>query len=210
MTTASPLSWPVGWPRTPAHQRLSRYQLKATFDVARRKLYDALRRMGVDYVIISCNLELRKDGQHRADKADNALDDPGVAIYFEFKDRPMVMASDRYETVAANLRSVGLAVEYLRGLERHGGGHMMEKAFYGFSALPPPSGASAPQEKPWREVLEITPALEEALGKSDLLAVCERRYREKSKDAHSDAGGDDKHMIVLNAAIAAARADLKS
>ena len=38
MTTAYPLAWPDGWPRTPAQQRKSRFQIRASFDTARRKL----------------------------------------------------------------------------------------------------------------------------------------------------------------------------
>lgn len=147
MTTAYPLAWPDGWPRTPQHHRKSRYQLKASFDTARRKLYDELKRLGATSAVISCNLALRIDGQHRVDQADTLLADPGVAVYFGLDGKPMVMASDRYDTCAANLRSVGLAIEYLRGLERHGGGHMMARAFGGFAALPPPEG-TAPEPAP--------------------------------------------------------------
>jgi hypothetical protein len=50
----------------------------------------------------------------------------------------MTMACDRFDNAAANMRSLGLAIEAMRQLERHGGGAMMEKAFSGFVALPPP------------------------------------------------------------------------
>ncbi len=64
--------------------------------------------------------------------------DQGVAVYFTLNGRAMVMACDRYQRAAANLRSLGLALEAMRQLARHGGGVMMERAFAGFVALPPP------------------------------------------------------------------------
>lgn len=208
MTTATPLSWPQGWPRTPAARRRSRYQLKASFDVARRKLFGQLTMLGARSVVISCNLALRVDGIHRSDKADHALDDPGVAVYFALRDRPMVMASDLYMTCAANLRSVGLAIEHLRGLERHGGGHMMERAFGGFTALPPPQGGAAPPPPPdWRQLFGPLP---DGLAGADILAIVESRYRRQARDAHPDQAGSNEAMIHLNAAIAAARAELGS
>lgn len=176
--------------------------------MGRQKLYHELQMLGVDQCVISCNLALRMDGQHRTDQADNMLQDPGVAVYFTLDGKPMVMASDRYETPAANLRSVGLAIEHLRGLERHGGGHMMQKAFGGFTALPPPDAASAEVPLDWRKELGV-----EHLGpdfpKADALAICESRYRSMARTAHADAGGDDSKMIRLNAAIARAREELK-
>lgn len=205
MTTAYPLAWPEGWPRTPDDQRKSQYQLRASFDAARRKLYEELRRLGAASAVISCNLALRVDGQHRVDQAESRLADPGVAVYFAIDGRPMVMASDRYETCAANLRSVGLAVEYLRGLERHGGGHMMARAFGGFAQLPPPEGAAAPAERPWREVFAPLP---DGLAKADLLLIVEARYRAAARTAHPDQGGSNETMIQLNAALARAREDL--
>ena len=205
MTTAYPLAWPDGWPRTPAGRRKSQHQLRASFDAARRKLYEELKRLGAASAVISCNLALRLDGQHRVDQADTLLGDPGVAVYFALAGKPMVMASDRYVTCAANLRSLGLAIEYLRGLERHGGGHMMARAFGGFTRLPPPDAGAPPAERPWREAFAPLP---DGLDNPDLLAIVERRFRDKARAAHPDQGGSNEAMIVLNAALARAREEL--
>jgi hypothetical protein len=206
VTTAFPLAWPDGWPRTPAKDRRSWYQLKMHFDTARTKLIDELRRMGVSSLVISCNLALRRDGLHSTQGADNRAEDPGVAVYFTLHDRPMVMASDLYEATSSNLRSVGLAIEHLRGLERHGGGHMMNRAFAGFTALPPPGGQQETAVD-WRKELDITKPME-ALGKATCLVICEANYRSKAKNAHADVGGSNEAMIRLNAAIALARKEL--
>src|SRR5215469_14998032 len=111
--TAYPLAWPPGWPRTPADKRQdSRFRFKSgradptsgifsprpvSFDVARRKLTAELSRLGAKAVVISTNLPLRADGEARADAGRYRITDPGVAVYFQLKGQPMVMAGDAYD-----------------------------------------------------------------------------------------------------------------
>ena len=133
------------------------------------------------------------------------MDDPGVAVYFTLPGKPMSMARDRYWDISQNLRSLGLAIEHLRGLERHGGAQMLERAFAGFAQLPPPDGQARPETVDWRECLGPFPA---DLPPEDQLLLAEGRYRARAKNAHSDAGGNDAAMIRLNLAIAQARQEL--
>src|SRR5258705_389649 len=107
MTIAAfPLAWPLGWPHTRADLRRRGWEFKeirgvntfgspkrelVTFDTARRKLRDELARLGARDVVLSTNIPLRTDGEARADAARYTMKDPGVAIYFKLKDRPMVM-----------------------------------------------------------------------------------------------------------------------
>lgn len=141
---AYPLAWPPGWPRTPAGAREdSRYQFKTasgpvTFEKARGRLAAELDLLRAFHVVLSTNIPLRLDGQPRSDAARMRMEDPGVAVYFTLHNRPMVMAQDRFDAPSANIRSLGLAIEAMRQLERHGGGAMMERAFAGFAALPRP------------------------------------------------------------------------
>lgn len=202
---AYPLAWPDGWPRTPHNKRAwsgrfrggetyetdssggRRYvgRKMITFDRARRLLAEELERMKATNVVLSTNVPLRLDGQPRAGEV-RAGTDPGVAVYFTFKGRQMVMAQDGFDTIAGNLRSLGLAIEALRQLERHGGGQMMERAFAGFLAIAPPDW-----KKPWREVFSVTPD-----WKGDVRAL----YREKARERHPDVGGHDTLMAELNLA----------
>jgi hypothetical protein len=182
MTEAYPLQWPDGWPRTPVHRQV-RSRFKVTPDRARRNLLDQIRLLGGRQVVISSNLAIRQDGMPYADQARRRIYDSGVAVYFTLKGKQMSMACDLYQSPHENMHSVGHAIEHLRGLERHGGGHMMERAFAGFTALP----ASGPDC--WT-VLRVAPG-------SSVEAI-ERAYRNLAKEKHPDAGGTHAAMSELN------------
>ena len=136
-----PLAWPVGWPRTSDGKRERGYQFKkvgsdgyrdkfVSFADARDGLFDELRRLSATSPVVSTNHPTNRYGIPTESK--KRVADEGVAVYFQLKGRPMVMASDKYDTAAANMRSLALAIEAMRQLERHGGGTMMERAFNGF------------------------------------------------------------------------------
>lgn len=199
MTAAYPLHWPQGWPRTAGDHRLSRSPFTASYEKARRQLYDELRLLGAKSVVLSSNVPIRQDGHPYGDHARRIIDDPGAALYFDLRGKPMAMARDLYWTVHDNIRSLGLAIEHLRGLERHGGGVMMERAFSGFAALPPPG---TPANKSWREVLAVEATCQ-------TLSVAEAAYRRLAAAHHPDRGGSHARMAEINAAIAAARRELK-
>jgi hypothetical protein len=210
-----PLSWPDGWQRTPQHLRKdgSRFKVRdrkygeggsswlssrgVTFDYARRLLVEELGRLKANAVILSTNIPLRNDGQPRAGAAGSRLDDPGVAVYFTLKGKQMVMAADAFSGIAANLRSLGLAVEALRQLERHGGGVMMERAFAGFTALPAPEGSKI--KRAWWIVLNYGDDPEARLDLS--VEEVEARFRTLAKRRHPDVtGGSVELMAELNEA----------
>lgn len=194
MTSAYPLEWPEGWPRTLSHKRQDRARFVTTFDKARKDLQLELQRLGAKNVVISSWLPLRNDGNPRSDAARFRMEDPGVAVYFTLRGRQLVMARDVYHSIHDNLRSIGLAIKHLRGMERHGGATMMDRAFEGFAALPAPGTVG------WPSVLGSHATLDDA----------ETAYRRLAKEAHSDvAGGSHERMVRLNAAIAEARSHFK-
>ncbi len=186
MAEAYPLSWPEGWPRTPDHRRSSRSQFNTTFDRARADLTKELRLLGATSPVISSWLPLRRDGMPYSDQARRRLDDPGVAVYFMLRKRQMVMARDAYTSVHDNLRSIGLGIAHLRGLERHGGGTMMERAFEGFAALP------APNSRDCWSVLGLKPGA----AREDI----EQKFRDLVKRHHPDSGGDPTEFMAVKKA----------
>ena len=193
---AYPLQWPDGWPRTPSYRRENDNRFGGrggiTVGRARDQLMDELRRLGATNIVVSTNVPVKADGLLYADN--KRIDDPGIAVYFKFKKKSLVMARDAFTSVAGNLRTLGLAVEHLRGLERHGGSFMFEKAFTSFLAIAPPNW-----KKPWRQVFGVKPEWQ-----GDVTAL----FREKARERHPDAGGSDTLMAELNVAYEEARQEL--
>lgn len=194
---AYPLQWPDGWPRHKSVNRESdnRFSGKVygvTLARARDQLLHELDLLGAKGVVISSNIALRLDGLPYSDQ--RRIEDPGVAVYFTLKKRPLVMARDAFISVPGNLRSLGLAIEAMRQISRHGGDQMMERAFTGFAAIAPPDW-----KKPWREVFGVKPE-----WSGDIASL----YRDKARNRHPDAGGSDQLMAELNVAYDEAKTEL--
>jgi hypothetical protein len=181
---AFPLTWPTGQPRTPPNHR-SASRFKAQFGQARDELLAELQRLGARKVIISTDVPLRRDGLPYADGDPR---DPGVAVYFERKGRPYVIACDTYDRLRFNTRAIGATVEALRTIERHGSSTMLEQAFTGFAALPPAREAEAT----WWETLGLRP---EATA-----AAIEEAHQRLALKHHPDRGGDHETMARINRA----------
>lgn len=203
MTTAYPLSWPPGWPRTPAHGQVDgKFRFRRTrwdgnrspfwtFAEARDALLEESRKLGARSIVLSTNFPLGRDGAPVEGK--RRPDDQGVAIYFARQGRVLVMAADGFVRAEENMRSLALALEGLRQVERHGGGVMMERAFDGFAALPPPGAG-----RPWRVVFGIN----DQAGVT--AAAIEVAFRRLAMTRHPDQGGTAEAMAELNAARDAA------
>lgn len=178
---AYPLQWPVGKPRT----RTAQYaRFKSGFAVARDALMRELRLLGARNIVLSTNIPLKRDGMPYAQQKEP--EDKGVAIYFEYKAKPMCFACDRWNKIADNIQAVRKTIEAIRGIERWGGGSMMEEAFRGFEALP------APSTKKWWDVLGVSP--------NSTPEEIRAAWREKAKTHHPDNGGDTSIMAEINAA----------
>lgn len=202
MTASYPLRWPEGWDRTaPADRRDSR-RFQVTFDRAMQDLSHNLQMLAADSIVMSSYLPLGRRGEALGGSARTRFEDPGVAVYFFRGGKEYVLAQDEFDTPLGNLRSIGLALEGLRQLERHGGAHLAERAFGGFAALPPPP----PAKRPWREVLGLAAI---NLPKNILLAAAEAAYRGLAKERHPDNGGSDAAMAEINEAIEEAREELR-
>lgn len=188
--TAYPLHWPAGKPRTQDPQP-SRFgtnswsgQKRITLSRAVRELLSEIHLLGGENEIISSNLKLRLDGLPYASQ--RIPDDPGIAVYFDLADsnlkyRQVCMACDRWNKQACNVWSIAKSINALRGLERWGGGDMVQAAFTGFVALPSPEAA------PWWSVLEFYSEAE-ALFECDY----EIRARKLMQKYHPDKEGGDE------------------
>lgn len=204
ITPQYPLKWPAGWDETPAAKRKDSGRFAVTFDKALTELRTDLGALSCQSVVLSSYLPLGRRGEVLGGTARTRMLEPGVAIYFFRGEREYVLARDAFDTPLGNLRSVGLALQGLRQVERHGGAHLAERAFGGFAALPPPP---AP-EKPWREVLHMN-GVGAGLGHDMLLEMAESMFRTLIKRAHTDKGGTTEATQALTAAIESARKELR-
>lgn len=176
---AFPLTWPAGWKRTNYRER-SRF--KVTPGRARDQLFEELRRLGANKIILSTNIELRQDGLPYCNR--RAPADPGVAVYFQHKGRPMVFACDQWISVEENMWAIMHTIDALRGIERWSASDMLERAFTGFQALP--SG----EKKTWWEVLGVP--------RNASQDQIRDRFRQLAREHHPDHGGQNDEMTKLN------------
>lgn len=168
-----PLTWPAGWPRTPAWRR-GPSSFKATTDKAYREMVAELERLGARNVIISSNLKLRQDGMPYANQPRH--NDEGIAVYFVRKGKDYVLACDKFAKREDNLRAITLTIGAIRGIERWGSSDLMERAFTGFAQLAAPVDV-----RQWWEVLGVS-------ADAPAWAV-EAAYRRLRSSSHPDRDG---------------------
>ena len=187
--------------------------------MVRDGLLDELKRFDATYVILSTDIPLTSYGFPRANAGEPK--DSGVAVYYQWRGKPFVIACDQYEKCWENIRAITKTIEAMRAIDRHGASSLLERAVSGFSALPPASGPIAPEppKPPWWEVLAVdltawgvTP--EELAGdkrhpmRAPVLKLVELMWKQRVKSAHPDHGGSTEEMTALNLAIADARGAL--
>jgi len=212
--TAYPLQWPAGWRRTEEglreHARFGKASRNEGYGDSKRwvpgrdltifegigRVLAELKKMGLgrDDVVISTNLRLRLDGLPRSDQREPQ--DSGAAVYWEDSAQGRkVMAIDLYDRVADNLAAVAATLEAMRSIKRHGGAAILERAFTGFIALPPPIASG--MKRDWWAVLDCSP--------NSGREIIEHAYRRLASRYHPDKeGGDQAKMAELNAARAEA------
>jgi hypothetical protein len=200
MIAAHPLQWPVGRKRTDYYRRETG-RFDVSFTRARDNIVDEVtllcggRWASDPSIVISTNIGLRRDGLPLAGQ--KAPQDPGVAVYFTYKKRPMSFACDRWLKIEHNMQAIAKTIEALRGIARWGTGDMLEAAFTGFTALPAPTAARS-----WREVIGVEVSV------NDLAAV-RAEFRRRAAQHHPDRpGGSHDAMTELNVALAAAEREL--
>lgn len=182
MTSAYPLQWPPGWPRT---KRPESSAFATSFAKARDELLNELRLLGARNVVISANVPLRQDGLHYARFPEPA--DKGVAVYFVLDGNQRCIPCDQWNRTQDNIQAIRKTVEALRGLERWGAKEMVSAAFRGFQALPAPK-----QQETWWEVLQVSQAASEQ--------EIREAFRKLARVAHPDAGGSQEEFIKLQKA----------
>lgn len=176
---AYPLAWPTGWKRTD-RPKVSPFK-GATVASATWDVLDEIRLLHARDVVISTNVELRRDGLPLSNG--KRVTDAGVAVYFTLSGSQRVLACDRWNAVEDNLRAVAKHVAAVRGQARWGVGSV-EQAFAGYAALPERASSTC-----W-SVLGLSPET----GSRDAIRAA---FAERAKAAHPDLGGDGRALPDL-------------
>lgn len=192
---AFPLYWPEGWPRTEPYKRVKNPNFKLEFGRARDSLLHEVQLLGGRKVILSSNIPLRNDGLPYSNWRNP--EDPGIAVYFDYKGKPMAFACDKFKYVHENARSIALTIEALRGIERWGASDMMERAFRGFVAIEDKTA------RPWWKVLGFD--LPQFVSADDMEAA----FKRLAMIHHPDKGGDAAKFQELTRARDEARRALE-
>lgn len=211
---AFPLSWPPGWRRTKASDRIEARFSKGEIrygtpdsnghknswmqkrsltvsDAIGRVLYE-IGMLGVERgdMVISTNVQTRLDGLPYSNR--NEPQDPGAAVYWRKNGQMKCMAIDQYTKVAGNLAAIAATLTAMRAIGRYSNAEILDRAFLGFAALPPPN------RREWWEVL--------GFGNGGVtLDDATERYKLLAKRHHPDMGGEAAKFAELSEAITNAR-----
>jgi DnaJ-domain-containing protein 1 len=186
-----PLSWPDGWPRTaPQGRENSRFTHRSTrhsMDESCFFLQAEIDRLRGAKAILSTNVQRRLDGQPYSNRAQPS--DPGAAVYFELKAKPISLACDKWLRVEDNIWAIAKHIEALRGQERWGVGSI-DQAFRGYTALPAVGESEA---STWWKTLGVPVNASQDQVKT--------AYRVLAKKHHPDFGGDRELFLRLQRAM---------
>lgn len=193
---ATPLTWPVGRPRTRERKRARfgtrtqsdggyRQSREMTIAGGMNRLRDELDLLGAEDTVVTTNLPVRKDGLPLSSAREPS--DPGVSVYFRLEGNAHCLACDRWDRVADNLAAVAAHIFAIRGQSRWGVGDLAQ-AFAGYRALPAMDAI-----KPWWERLGCKePPATAAEAKAKWLTLA-AKY-------HPDKGGCQDQAADINSA----------
>lgn len=184
---AFPLCWPFGYERAEAEKRtVSRF--KQTMDESQKFLHKEIDRLGGIKVIVSTNIPVRKDGMLYSEWMNRKIEDPGVAVYFEYKGNQVALCCDRYLRIWENIYAIGRTIEALRQISRDGVSDFLNRTFTGFKQI---AETTATSTTCW-DVLGIQPT-------KDRIKIMDV-YRSAAKSVHPDVGGTPEDFDRINKA----------
>jgi len=192
-----PLAWPEGYPVT---ERRQESKFKCTLAEARDGVLYELRQLNATDIVISTNVQVTKQGLLPGNGR-LVYDNPGVAVYFKYRNKEAVIACDNWKYLHENMRAVEKSLEAIRGLERWACTDIISQALGQHKALPPATGVIIAGFDAYK-VLGIIPGLSKSMIKA--------RYHELAKQLHPDkVTGDKEKFIELSKAFEIALREAK-
>lgn len=198
--TRWPLAWPVGRPRTRSRRNgiFKSYGKPVGMNVAIGRLTDEVDRLGGKLPILSTAYEVRMDGSLILNRGRPS--DPGAAVYFQLKGKPMVMACDAFTETEQNVAALAGHIEAVRRQERYGVATAAE-SLQAFQALPAPDHM-LPGRKPWRFMLGLSESWPPAGTHLDVVRdTINRHYRAEAIKAQRDQAALADLNIARDAAL---------
>lgn len=230
-----PLSWPHGWPRTPAQKRQPPKDNVTHYLVAKDYVEKEFRALGAHHVQISTNLPPNSEGEPFFEYLDRRIDNPGVAVSFVVGEQSYVIACDAWEYPKDNLRSIGVVIGHMRATARNAADYFLPMLLQNFAVgrelkmAAPDFDSSAitvetvisetkpeiSEEQKILSTLDVNANPKEwwsilQLDNSASLSEVEAAFRRLARHAHPDRGGDANKMRLLSQAVTHARQNLKS
>jgi hypothetical protein len=193
-TNAFPLKWPLGRSVTPSYQRKDA-AFSTAMAAARDALLHELKLLRATNVVISSNVATYTRGGQEVMYADQSAskENPGVAVYYQWRGDSYSLACDRWKTVTDNLQALNKTVNAIRGIDRWGTGEMVKAAFAGFKELP----AAVQTEGACWDVLNIQPTRD--------VEFINRQYKLLAREYFNDENKLKNLNIARDKAIAYAQ-----
>ena len=171
------LDWPVGFERTPAHERTSYpHHFRLSRSEAFDSIVDELEKMDVDDYRVETAAPHTTAHPHRP-YADRDPDDPAVVVYWTREGEQFAAPCDRWNNLRDNARAIAKYLDAKRALDRYG----VETIGTEFATQALPSGDETGDAAP-HQILGVSPD-------ADAEAIRDAA-RERKKKHHPDRGGD--------------------
>lgn len=174
MAESFPLDWPLGYKRT-KYRKGSKFGEKPP-DTIQKMLWAELNKLRAKKIVVSSNVPLRRDGQIYSEYLTKKIEEPGIAVYFAYNERDVVVCCDQYEYPWENMLALAKGIENIRGLSRWGISEFMDRAFSGFKAIPQEAN-----QQEWFVVLGVN----KNSGEQEIKTA----YRKLAQVHHPDLGG---------------------
>lgn len=188
MIEAYPLTWPIGYKRTPPSEQTNAL-FKTSFASARDGVIKELEQMNATEIIISSNVPVKRDGLPFAvpyGQSSKITDDAGIAVYFTLNKEQTVLCCDAYIHLDDNMQAIHKTLQALRGIERWKVSEMMKRMFTGFKALPEQTTGEA-----WYKVLGVK-------ANATLQEIKNAYYTLATRFHPDKCSGDSSKFTLLN------------